>query len=114
MPRKQIVAHAAPSCRLVFPAVFAAAFLGVLGGCSSNNADESGAPPPPPPRLPPPTTVPTSTATPPRNENTNAGPGGATGTGTALADEINKKIIRNPQMTGSRVTAVVDASGVAV
>ena len=124
MPRNRRTAgHSAPPYRLVFPAVFAAAFLGVLGGCSSNNAaDESSAPP-----AASTTTVVTSTpdasttatttttpGTPPRNENTNAGPGGATGTETALADEINKKIIRNPQMTGSRVTAVVDASGVAV
>jgi hypothetical protein len=47
------------------------------------------------------------------NENTNAGPGGATGTETEIADEINKKIIRNPQMTGSRVNVVVDAAGMA-
>lgn len=47
------------------------------------------------------------------NENTNAGPGGATGTEVEIADEINKKIIRNPQMTGSRVNVVVDTGGMA-
>jgi hypothetical protein len=45
--------------------------------------------------------------------DTNAGPGGATGTQTALADEISKSITRNTQMTGSRVNVVVDSAGVA-
>jgi hypothetical protein len=47
------------------------------------------------------------------NESVNAGPGGPTGTQAALADEVNKRIIRNPQMTGSRVNVVVDDIGVA-
>jgi hypothetical protein len=45
--------------------------------------------------------------------DTNAGAGGATGTQTALADEISKTITRNTQMTGSRVNVVVDDAGVA-
>lgn len=45
--------------------------------------------------------------------DTNAGAGGATGTQTALADEITKIITRNTQMTGSRVNVVVDDAGVA-
>lgn len=44
--------------------------------------------------------------------NTNAGAGGATGTDTTTADAVNKAIHNNAQMTGSRVTAVVQ-SGVA-
>lgn len=49
----------------------------------------------------------------PSTNNTNAGAGGATGTQTALADAVNKAIHNNAQMTGSRVTAVVSASGAA-
>ena len=45
--------------------------------------------------------------------NTNAGPGGATGTQAGIADRINAAIVHNTQMTGSRVTALVDSSGVA-
>ncbi len=45
--------------------------------------------------------------------NTNAGAGGATGTQTAVADAVNKAIHNNAQMTGSRITAVVSASGAA-
>ena len=45
--------------------------------------------------------------------DTNAGPGGATGTQTALADTISRTITRNTQMTGSRVNVVVDSAGVA-
>ena len=44
--------------------------------------------------------------------NTNAGPGGSTGTDAALADQINTAIVHNKQMTGSRVE-VVAAAGVA-
>lgn len=54
----------------------------------------------------------TTNATPSTN-NTNAGAGGATGTETATADAVNKAIHNNAQMTGSRVTAVVNASGAA-
>ena len=118
MPRKRT--DEAPRL-LLLPAIFAAAFVGILGGCSSGDTGESSSPPAASTTTvvtttPGATTATTTTApgTPARNENTNAGPGGATGTETALADAINKKIIRNPQMTGSRVTAVVDASGVAV
>lgn len=50
---------------------------------------------------------------PARADNTNAGAGGATGTQPILADQINTQIVRNTQMTGSRVTAVVDTSGIA-
>ena len=38
--------------------------------------------------------------------NTNAGPGGSTGTDSALADQVNTAIVHNKQMTGSRVEAV--------
>ncbi len=55
----------------------------------------------------------TTTGTPAKTDNTNAGSGTATGTETGIADTISKKIIRNTQMTGSRVTPVVDPSGVA-
>ena len=41
--------------------------------------------------------------------NTNAGPGGSTGTDTALADQINTAIVHNKQMTGSRVEVVATA-----
>ena len=43
--------------------------------------------------------------------NTNAGPGGSTGTDAALADQINTAIVHNKQMTGSRVE-VVAATGI--
>jgi hypothetical protein len=60
------------------------------------------------------TTAPSPAPTvPPITESVNAGPGGATGTQAELADEVNKRIIRNPQMTGSRVNVVVDDAGVA-
>jgi hypothetical protein len=45
--------------------------------------------------------------------DTNAGAGGASGTQTAIADEISRAITRNTQMTGSRVNVVVDDAGVA-
>lgn len=41
--------------------------------------------------------------------NTNAGPGGSTGTDSALADQINTAIVHNKQMTGSRVEVVATA-----
>ena len=41
--------------------------------------------------------------------NTNAGPGGSTGTDAALADQINTAIVHNKQMTGSRVEVVATA-----
>ena len=59
------------------------------------------------------TAPPGSATTTPATNNTNAGPGGPTGTEDAVAQEIMKTITTNTQMTGSRVTAVVDASGVA-
>ena len=49
----------------------------------------------------------TPTATGPDTKiNTNAGPGGSTGTDAALADQINTAIVHNKQMTGSRVEVV--------
>jgi hypothetical protein len=48
-----------------------------------------------------------------QGSNTNAGPGGATGASSTTADAINTTIVRNTQMTGSRVTAVVDSAGTA-
>jgi hypothetical protein len=65
------------------------------------------------------TTVTTSTApspaasVPATTESVNAGPGDANGTQAKLADDINTRIIRNPQMTGSRVNVVVDDAGTA-
>ena len=41
--------------------------------------------------------------------NTNAGPGGSTGTDAALSDKINTAIVHNKQMTGSRVEVVATA-----
>ena len=41
--------------------------------------------------------------------NTNAGPGGSTGTDAVLADQINTAIVHNKQMTGSRVEVVATA-----
>lgn len=51
-----------------------------------------------------------TTATPPGPDtkiNTNAGPGTSNGTDTATAAAINKAVVQNKQMTGSRVEAVV-------
>jgi len=59
---------------------------------------------------PPVVAVPTNGVT---TNDTNAGPGGPTGTQTAIADEISRAIIRNTQMTGSRVNVVVDDAGIA-
>ncbi|MES2464811.1 MAG: BON domain-containing protein [Armatimonadota bacterium] len=59
------------------------------------------------------TTVPGPKASTVVTNDTNAGAGGATGTQTALADEISRAITRNTQMTGSRVNVVVDDAGVA-
>ena len=41
--------------------------------------------------------------------NTNAGPGGSTGTDSALADQVNTAIVHNKQMTGGRVEVVATA-----
>ena len=41
--------------------------------------------------------------------NTNAGPGGSTGTDAALADQVNTAIVHNKQMTGSRVEVIATA-----
>ena len=95
-----------------------------LVGCAEDEPDTTTVVSTPAPAPAPTTTVTTGGSgspqqgttpqgTPPFNENTNAGAGGATGTQTALADEISKKIIRNPQMTGSRVAVVVDSANVA-
>ncbi len=63
--------------------------------------------------VPGPTNTVTKTTGMPSTNNTNAGAGGATGSQTAVADAVNKAIHNNAQMTGSRVTAVVSASGAA-
>jgi len=85
-------------------------------GCA--NRQQAETPPtviqtaPAPPVAQPPATVATTTPTPvttvPTN-NTNAGPGGATG--SALGDAVTRQIHTNAQMTGSRVTAVSTAEG---
>lgn len=67
------------------------------------------------------TTVTTTTAptpapmpsVPASTESVNAGPGDANGTQAEVADAVNTRIIRNPQMTGSRINVVVDSVGVA-
>ncbi len=61
--------------------------------------------------LPGTTNTVTRTKVTPSTNNTNAGSGGATGSQTGVADAVNKAIHNNAQMTGSRVTAVVNASG---
>ena len=104
-------------------AVAGAAALGTLAGCGDREPETTtvvtAAPPATTTTVTTPagsattTTTPgTLTRTPPTND-TNAGAGGPTGTETEIADAINKRIHTNTQMTGSRVTAVVDASGTA-
>lgn len=56
-------------------------------------------------------TTPGGTTTAMSTNNTNAGAGGATGDNAGVADSINKAIRTNTQMTGSRITAVVNAAG---
>ena len=96
-------------------AAIAAAFL--LAGCHDDT--------PPPPAVaatPAPSTtmvVPSGSASAPAavttaqvpdtKINTNAGPGGSTGTDAALADQVNTAIVHNKQMTGSRVEVVATA-----
>lgn len=97
------------SVTMIIPAFFALA----LAGCGNNDTGTAGEAPTTVVVAPAPSaTTPTATPTPPGSD-TNAGPGGATGTNAALAEEINTKIVRNTQMTGSRVTAIVDDAGVA-
>ncbi len=58
------------------------------------------------------TSAPGAVTTPPGPDtkiNTNAGPGGSTGTDAGLADQINTAIVHNKQMTGSRVEVVATA-----
>ena len=58
------------------------------------------------------TATPSVAVTPPGPDtkiNTNAGPGGSTGTDTVLADKINTAIVHNKQMTGSRVEVLATA-----
>lgn len=95
-----------------------AAFL--LAGCHDDNppADNTTVTPPasssttvvtPPAGT---TTTPgttTTTTTPDTKINTNAGPGGSTGTDSALSDAVNTAIVHNKQMTGSRVEPVATA-----
>jgi len=96
-----------------------------LAGCSHNSENNppasttvvssqpAPAPPPGATVTTPSTTTPAPTANAPGTNNVNAGPGGATGVGAATADAVNKAIHSNVQLTGSRITAVVDAAGVA-
>ena len=91
-------------------AIVSALFALGLAGCGNN--DTSTAEQAPPTIVVAPPASPAATPTPPGSD-TNAGPGGATGTNAALAEEINTKIVRNTQMTGSRVIAIVDDAGVA-
>ena len=90
-------------------AVFAAL---LTAGCAH---DDSATPPtvvttpPTTTVVAPPGTVTTTTASPDTKINTNAGPGGSTGTDAALADRVNMAIVHNKQMTGSRVEPVAIA-----
>src|SRR5579885_1109156 len=97
-------------------AFLAGATLALTGiaGCS-NKSDEN---PPanttvvtstPASPTPAPTATVANTNTPPTN-NVNAGQGGPAGTNAAVADAVNKAIHTNVQLTGSRITAVVDSS----
>ena len=54
----------------------------------------------------------TAVSMPPQTNNTNAGPGGATGADSATGDAVLKTIHTNVQLTGSRILATADASGV--
>lgn len=105
-------------------AIVGAAALGALAGCGDREPETSTtvvttAPPSATTTVTTPAGSATTTTTPgpmtrtPPTNDTNAGAGGPTGTETEIADAINKKIHTNTQMTGSRVTAVVDASGAA-
>ncbi len=92
-------------------AVFAAL---LASGCAHNDT----ATPPTVVTAPPTTTVVTPVpgamsttttpgmASPDTKVNVNAGPGGSTGTDSALADAVNTAIVHNKQMTGSRVEPV--------
>ncbi len=109
-----------PFRRAALPAALSIVAACALAGCSQNEAPQNPPPvvvnPAPPPAS---TTVATtpggvvSTSSTPATNNTNAGAGGATGADSPIADAVNKAIHSNTQMTGSRVTAVVDASGTA-
>ncbi len=96
--------------------------LGLAAGCSNGSGTPSSGTPPVQntvvtPAAPTATTTTTTSTVPtanaPSTNNVNAGPGGATGSNAAVADAVNKAIHANTQMTGSRVTAVVDAQGAA-
>ena len=90
-----------------------AVFAGLLAaGCSHDDTT----PPPTVVTTPPTTTVVTpapgtvtTTTSPDTKINTNAGPGGSTGTDAALSDAVNTAIVHNKQMTGSRVEPVATA-----
>lgn len=91
--------------------------LMAMAGCS-NKSNEN--PPanttvvtnPPPSPSPAPTTTVVNANTPATN-NVNAGQGGPAGANAAVADAVNKAIHTNVQLTGSRITAVVDSAGIA-
>lgn len=107
-----------PAHAALLAAGTALALLGAAG-CSNNQPQT----PPTVVSTPPPatTTVTTPPATAPSTPggapatkiNVNAGPGGSMGTNSGVADAVNKAIVTNKEMTGSRVEVVVDASGVA-
>lgn len=102
---------------------FAVIVASDLAGCSQNQPQPAepttttttvnSAPATTPQAQPQAVPAPPSNANAPGTNNVNAGPGGATGANSAVADAVNKAIHTNVQMTGSRITAVVDASGVA-
>jgi hypothetical protein len=97
--------------------VAAPAALLALGLVGCNSGTDTNSPPPPTttvvttPAPGTPTAAPNANA--PGTNNVNAGPGGATGANAQVADAVDQAIHENVQMTGSRVTAVVDANGVA-
>lgn len=91
------------SAALAAGAVFAAL---LASGCAH---DDTSTPPTVVTTPPSTSTVTTTTpgmASPDTKVNVNAGPGGSTGTDSALSDAVNTAIVHNKQMTGSRVEPV--------
>jgi hypothetical protein len=109
-------------CAVAFTATIFAA------GCSNNDAAENQPPTvvtntttttPVPVAVPAGTTAvttPGATTTVvggvPQTNNTNAGPGAATGADSATGDAVLKNIHTNVQLTGSRILATADSAGV--
>ena len=95
--------------RLAAAALGAAALAFLTAGCHDDTPPPTTVVTPPPASsvtVTPGATGPVGTMTgtvPDTKINTNAGPGGSTGTDAALADQVNTAIVHNKQMTGARV-----------